>query len=132
MTARTHNYEVLEITNLVVSPNGGDGAVIAMHCAGGPRVQLVLAPQPLAQLEGLLDRANLEQMEHQQLRSQTERRPAASPSCVASGATLKGPRTSGTVAEPLKFSVTQAFDDARSTEWVLPSQSPMVASSPFA
>lgn len=67
MTTKTHNYEVLEITKLVVSPNGGDGAVIAMHCAGGQRVRLVLAPQPLAQLEGLLDRANLEQLEHQQV-----------------------------------------------------------------
>lgn len=38
-----------------------------MHCAGGQRVQLVLAPKQLAQLEGLLDRANLEQMEHQQI-----------------------------------------------------------------
>lgn len=67
MTARTHSYEVLEITKLVVSPDGADGAVIAMHCAGGQRLQLVLAPQQLAQLEGLLDRANLEQMEHQQI-----------------------------------------------------------------
>ncbi|MDR6828969.1 hypothetical protein J2X48_002885 [Bosea sp. BE271] len=67
MTERTHSFEVLEITKLVVSPDGADGAVIAMHCAGGQGVQLVLAPQQLAQLEGLLDRANLEQMEHQQI-----------------------------------------------------------------
>ncbi|SDG44791.1 hypothetical protein [Bosea robiniae] len=63
MTARAHSYEVLEIANLVVSPDGAYGAVIAMHCPGGQRVQLVLPPQQLAQLEGLLDRANLEQME---------------------------------------------------------------------
>ena len=67
MTARTRSYEVLEITKFVVSPNGTDGAVIAMHCAGGQCVQLVLAPQQLAQLEGLLDRADLEQMKHQQI-----------------------------------------------------------------
>lgn len=67
MTAKIHSYKVLEITKIVISPDGADGAVIALDCAGGRRVQLVLAPQQLAKLEGLLDRANLEQMEHQQI-----------------------------------------------------------------
>lgn len=67
MTARTQSFEVLEITRLVVNSDGSDGAVIAMQCAGGQRVQLLLPPQQLAQLEGLLDRANLEQIERQKI-----------------------------------------------------------------
>jgi len=58
----TLSFEVTDIIELVVSPDGSEGGLVVMTCTGGHCVQLVFGPDQIEKLGKLLALANTEEM----------------------------------------------------------------------
>lgn len=134
---RTHSYEVLEITKLVVSPEGADGAVIAMHRAVDSVYSLFWLRNSSLSSKVCWTAPTWSRWSISRFTDIVhERRGQAGSSPLLRGfrRDTEGVTHLRNGGAPVKFLGDFGFRniDARSSEWIAPSQSRMVASSPFA